>query len=94
MPSYKSTAEFACDQLRREDWLTRHRVLARLGTKRPVLHARCIELLSPDECLYGLDTMPALPDYVVIVMKDKDRADSHLVQTKITKYFRRARPVR
>ena len=67
-------------------------MLARLQVTRPKLYHRILELMSPDEALHGKDFMPELPKHTIIVMKDKNKKNN-TVQTKITKYFRRLRPL-
>ena len=88
MPSYRSTTVYAAAQLRRDDWVTRHYLLARLRATRPALYRQIMAVMTPDEALFGTDYMAALPEHTIIVMKDRSPA-KHMVQTKITKYFRR-----
>ena len=91
MPCYKSAAEWAVAQFRREDWVTRHHLMARLRVNRPTLWGQIMDMMSPDEALDGRDTMRPTSGRVALVMKNrmKPKPTTNLVQTKITKYFRR-----
>ena len=87
MPPHNSTVEYAATQLRRMDWIIRHKWMARLQVKKPKVYDEILKIMTPDEMLDGKDTMPALAENTVIVMKNRPKM-KHLVQTKLTKYFK------
>ena len=84
MPVYKSTAEYAAAQLRRMDWIVRHALLSRIRTRRPALYNQIIAIMSPDECLYGSDSVPVLAAHSIVILCDRPKP----TQTKITKFFK------
>ena len=82
-------ARWAGKELVKMNWCERHAALARLQVLRPLMYERIMDVLSPDEALYGQCTGVTInPNTVYIVPDKKGRwPGSSLRQTTLHDFF-------